>query len=113
METLAPGLEVDANVIDCLGAILNQEKHSRDAGCPLRHFFPTGCITVAMFNGTLKTEDAKFEDFEKEISAQFKNDVGGLALDGVVLLNAIGSFIALVLFASFLFESSWMTGCCP
>ncbi|PWA64591.1 hypothetical protein CTI12_AA343320 [Artemisia annua] len=74
METLAPGLEVDANVIDCLGAILNQEKHSRDAGCPLRHFFPTGCITVSMFNGTLKTEDAKFEEFEKEISAQFKND---------------------------------------
>ncbi|PWA92273.1 hypothetical protein CTI12_AA081260 [Artemisia annua] len=85
METLAPGLEVDANVIDCLGAILNHEKRSRDAGCPLRHFFPTGCITVIMFNGTLKTEDAKFEEFEKEISAQFKNDVGGLALDGVEL----------------------------
>ena len=44
METLAPGLEVDANVIDCLGAILNQEKRSRDVGCPLRHFFLTGCI---------------------------------------------------------------------
>ncbi|PWA81463.1 F-box associated domain, type 1 [Artemisia annua] len=87
METLAPGLEVDANVIDCLGAILNHEKHSREAGCPLRHFFPTGCIiqTVTMFDGTLKTEDAKFEEFEKEISAQFKDDVGGLALDGVEL----------------------------
>ncbi|PWA38639.1 hypothetical protein CTI12_AA552930 [Artemisia annua] len=83
METLAPGLEVDANVIDCLGAILNHEKHSRDAGCPLRHFFPTGCITVTMFNGTLKTEDAKFEEFEKEISAQFKNDVGASGRPGI------------------------------
>ncbi|PWA46524.1 hypothetical protein CTI12_AA507870 [Artemisia annua] len=43
METLAPGLEVDANVIDCLGAT-NHENRSREAGCPLRHFFPTGCI---------------------------------------------------------------------
>ena len=44
METLAPGLEVDANVIDCLAAILNHENRSREAGCPSRHFFPTGCI---------------------------------------------------------------------
>ncbi|PWA99037.1 hypothetical protein CTI12_AA013040 [Artemisia annua] len=31
METLAPGLEVDANVIDCLAAILNHENSSRAA----------------------------------------------------------------------------------
>ncbi|PWA86068.1 ulp1 protease family, C-terminal catalytic domain-containing protein [Artemisia annua] len=85
METLAPGLEVDANVIDCLAAILNHENSSREAGCPLRHFFPTGCITITMFDGTLESEDAKFEEFEKELSAQFKDDVGGLALNGVEL----------------------------
>ncbi|PWA41699.1 hypothetical protein CTI12_AA551450 [Artemisia annua] len=81
METLAPGLEVDANVIDCLGAIMNHEKRSREVGCPLRHFFPTGCITVTMFDGTLKTEDAKFEEFEKEISAQFKDDTKNNSID--------------------------------
>ncbi|PWA61842.1 ulp1 protease family, C-terminal catalytic domain-containing protein [Artemisia annua] len=75
METLAPGLEVDANVIDCLGAILNHENSSREAGCPLQHFFPIGCITITMFDGTLESEDEKFEEFEKEISAQFKDDV--------------------------------------
>ena len=49
METLAPGLEVDANVIDCLAAILNHENRSREAGCPSRHFFPTGCIVSNYF----------------------------------------------------------------
>ena len=49
METLAPGLEVDANVIDCFGAILNHENSSREAGCPSRHFFPTGCIVSNYF----------------------------------------------------------------
>ena len=49
METLAPGLEVDANVIDCFGAILNHENSSTEAGCPSRHFFPTGCIVSNYF----------------------------------------------------------------
>ena len=50
METLAPDrLEVDANVIDCLAAILNHENRSRVAGCPSRHFFPTGCIVSNYF----------------------------------------------------------------
>ncbi|PWA82400.1 ulp1 protease family, C-terminal catalytic domain-containing protein [Artemisia annua] len=83
METLAPGLEVDANVIDCLGAILNHENSSREAGCPLRHF--SQLDTITMFDGTLESEYEKFEEFEKEISAQFKDDVGGLALNGVEL----------------------------
>ncbi|PWA72843.1 hypothetical protein CTI12_AA072740 [Artemisia annua] len=44
METLAPGLCLDANVIDCWGAILNHEESFKDVGSLSRHFFPTGCI---------------------------------------------------------------------
>lgn len=43
METLAPGLDVDANVIDCWAAILNYEESHKEVGSPARHFFPTGC----------------------------------------------------------------------
>ncbi|PWA34558.1 hypothetical protein CTI12_AA617900 [Artemisia annua] len=42
--------------------------------------------TIPMFDGTLESEDEKFEEFEKEISAQFKDDVGGMALNGIELL---------------------------
>ena len=42
-----------------------------------------------MFDGRLKSEDEKFDEFEKEILAQFKDDVGGLALNGVDLVKLI------------------------
>ena len=44
LETLSPGLWLDANVIDCWGAILNYEERFRAADSKSRHFFPTGCI---------------------------------------------------------------------
>ncbi|GJT74426.1 hypothetical protein Tco_1041151 [Tanacetum coccineum] len=44
LETLAPGLWIDANVIDCWGAILNYEERFRDAESKRRHFSPIGCI---------------------------------------------------------------------
>ena len=40
-----------------------------------------------MFDGTLESDDAKFEEFEKEVAAQFKDDVPGLALNGVDLVK--------------------------
>ena len=40
-----------------------------------------------MFDGTLESEDEKFEEFEKEILAQFKDDVGGIALKGIELVK--------------------------
>ncbi|GJZ51173.1 hypothetical protein Tco_0605688 [Tanacetum coccineum] len=45
LETLAPGLWLDANVINCWGAVLNHEESFRAAESKSRHFFPTGCIT--------------------------------------------------------------------
>ncbi|GJX36411.1 pentatricopeptide repeat-containing protein [Tanacetum coccineum] len=51
LETLAPGLWIDANVIDCWGAILNYEERFRDAESKRRHFFPIGCITQSNYPG--------------------------------------------------------------
>nr|GFB82943.1 hypothetical protein [Tanacetum cinerariifolium] len=44
METLAPILCIDANVIDCWVALLNFEELSLGYPIPTRHFFHTGCI---------------------------------------------------------------------
>ncbi|GKD06126.1 hypothetical protein Tco_1181100, partial [Tanacetum coccineum] len=54
-----PDLWIDANVIDCWGAILNHEERFRDAESKSRHFFPTGCISKSMFDGTLPSDDDK------------------------------------------------------
>nr|GEV85559.1 ulp1 protease family, C-terminal catalytic domain-containing protein [Tanacetum cinerariifolium] len=85
LETLAPGLWIDANVIDCWGAILNHEERFRDAKSKSRHFFPTGCITKSMFDGTLVYDDAKWESFSNQVKAQFSGYEGGLALEGIDL----------------------------
>ncbi|GJX80220.1 hypothetical protein Tco_0328369 [Tanacetum coccineum] len=80
METLAPGLWIDANVIDCWGAILNHEERFRVADSKSRHFFPTGCITKSMFDGTLATDEAKWDSFSNQVRVQFggRNVVVGL-----------------------------------
>ncbi|GKE00127.1 ulp1 protease family, C-terminal catalytic domain-containing protein, partial [Tanacetum coccineum] len=85
METLAPGLWIDANVIDCRGAILNHEERFRDAESKARHFFPTGCITKSMFDGTLTSHNDKWESFSNQVKAHFKGNEGGLALEGIDL----------------------------
>ncbi|GJT56812.1 hypothetical protein Tco_0991866 [Tanacetum coccineum] len=85
METLAPGLWIDANVIDCWGAILNHEERFRVADSKSRHFFPTGCIIKLMFDGTLATDDAKWDSFSNQVKAQFSGNVDGLALQGIDL----------------------------
>ncbi|GJS74123.1 ulp1 protease family, C-terminal catalytic domain-containing protein [Tanacetum coccineum] len=85
METLSPGLWIDANVVDCWGEILNYEDRFRKDGSLSRHFFRTGCITMSMFDGTLSTDEDKWKSFAAEVSAQFKDNVGGLALSGIDL----------------------------
>nr|GEV89500.1 hypothetical protein [Tanacetum cinerariifolium] len=42
------GLRIDANVIDCYGAILNHEERFRDVESKARHFFPTSCINYGL-----------------------------------------------------------------
>ena len=52
METLAPRLWIDNNVVDCWGAILNYEesdkKNAKDDERLKRHFFSTGCIVSVL-----------------------------------------------------------------
>ncbi|GKD63339.1 ulp1 protease family, C-terminal catalytic domain-containing protein [Tanacetum coccineum] len=85
LETLAPGLWLDANVIDCWGTILNHEESFRAAESKSKHFFPTGCISKSMFDGTLASFDAKWESFSNQVNAQFEGNKGGLALGGIDL----------------------------
>ncbi|GKD21087.1 hypothetical protein Tco_1222790, partial [Tanacetum coccineum] len=95
METLSPGLCIDANVVDCWAEILNYEDRFRKDGSLSRHFFPTGCITKSMFDGTLSTYEEKWKSFAAEVSAQFKDNVGGLALSGIDLKKLFASHLRL------------------
>nr|GEW93657.1 hypothetical protein [Tanacetum cinerariifolium] len=79
------GLWLDANVVDCWGAVLNHEDRSRSAESKSRHFFPTGCISKSMFDGTLDTFDAKWKSFSNQVNTQFKGNKGGLAFEGIDL----------------------------
>nr|GFA83473.1 ulp1 protease family, C-terminal catalytic domain-containing protein [Tanacetum cinerariifolium] len=85
LETLAPGLWLDANVIDCWGTVLNHEQSFRANESKSKHSFPTGCISKSMFDGTLASFDAKWESFSNQVNAQFKGNKGGLALGGIDL----------------------------
>ncbi|GJR96938.1 hypothetical protein Tco_0269112 [Tanacetum coccineum] len=66
METLAPTLLIDANVIDCWVALLNFEELALGYPTPTRHFFPTGCINQGIIKGTL-TEEEQWKSFLYEI----------------------------------------------
>ncbi|GKA47073.1 ulp1 protease family, C-terminal catalytic domain-containing protein [Tanacetum coccineum] len=65
METLAPRLWIDANVIDCWVAILNHEE-----------------FTKAIIEGTID-EEQQWKVFSDEISEQFKHDVSSISLSEV------------------------------
>ncbi|PWA77976.1 hypothetical protein CTI12_AA218960 [Artemisia annua] len=81
METLAPSLWIDNNVVDCWGAILNYEesakkdpspkKNAKKDPSPKRHFFPTGCIRLWLKE--LLAKEEQWDIFSAEISAHLKN----------------------------------------
>nr|GEV23230.1 hypothetical protein [Tanacetum cinerariifolium] len=85
METLSPRLWIDANVIDCWAAILNHEELVRGCSSPRRHFFPTGCITKAIIEGTVD-EEQQWKVFSDDISAQFEHEVSSISLSEVDLV---------------------------
>ncbi|GJV71850.1 ulp1 protease family, C-terminal catalytic domain-containing protein [Tanacetum coccineum] len=62
------------------------DKIFRDAKLKARHFFPTGCITKSMFDGTLTSNEDKWERFSNQVKAQFKGNEGGLGLEGIDLV---------------------------
>ena len=119
METLAPGLWLDANVIDCWGAILNHEESFKDVRSPTRHFFPTGCIvsvfvnfyefyyiiiyidftfhvcyflqTKQMIDGSLDKK-GQCQSFQAQVSAHYKDDIVGMSLKDIDLVKFLFSF---------------------
>nr|GEZ82531.1 hypothetical protein [Tanacetum cinerariifolium] len=79
METLAPTLCIDANVIDCWVALLNFEELALGYPTPTRHFFPTGCINQGIIKGSL-TEEEQWKSFYDEIKDQFKHEPSSMSL---------------------------------
>ncbi|GJU16369.1 ulp1 protease family, C-terminal catalytic domain-containing protein [Tanacetum coccineum] len=84
METLAPRLWIDLNVVDCWVAILNHEELVKGCTSLRSHFFPTGCITQAMIEGSIDEKD-QWKVFSAEISTQFKHDISSISLSEVDL----------------------------
>nr|GEV96831.1 hypothetical protein [Tanacetum cinerariifolium] len=76
METLAPRLWIDANVIECWVAILNHEELVKGYSSPRRHFFQP---TKAIIERTID-EEQQWKLFSYEISKQFKHDVSFISL---------------------------------
>ncbi|GJY74454.1 ulp1 protease family, C-terminal catalytic domain-containing protein [Tanacetum coccineum] len=111
METLAPRLWIDANVIDCWLSILNHEELVRDFRMTFETVFHTRsghdlssvCLnmetlaprlwidanvidywTKAIIEGTID-EEQQWKVFSDEISAQFKHDFSSISLSEVNL----------------------------
>ncbi|GKC46760.1 ulp1 protease family, C-terminal catalytic domain-containing protein [Tanacetum coccineum] len=79
MQTLAPTLKIESNVIDTYCLVLNHEQGMNSKGKKTKHFFHTGMITKDMFNW--KKEDEKKYDEVKQYKAfydtiknEFKTD---------------------------------------
>ncbi|GKC44716.1 ulp1 protease family, C-terminal catalytic domain-containing protein, partial [Tanacetum coccineum] len=78
MQTLAPQLKVEYNVIDTFSLILNHEHKMNSKGKRTKYFFHTTMITKDMFkwkkaNGKYD-EKKQFEAFSKTIKSEFKKD---------------------------------------
>ncbi|GJV20198.1 ulp1 protease family, C-terminal catalytic domain-containing protein [Tanacetum coccineum] len=78
MQTLAPHLKVESNVIDTYSLILNHEQKMDSKGKQTKYFFHTTMITKDMFkwkkaNGKYN-EEKQFEAFSKTIQSEFKKD---------------------------------------
>nr|GFA53792.1 ulp1 protease family, C-terminal catalytic domain-containing protein [Tanacetum cinerariifolium] len=77
MQTLAPQLKVESNVIDTFSIVLNREQKMNSKGKKIKYFFHTLMI-VNMFkrkksNGQYD-EEKQFEAFSKTIKSEFKKD---------------------------------------
>ncbi|GJW23472.1 ulp1 protease family, C-terminal catalytic domain-containing protein [Tanacetum coccineum] len=79
MQTLAPSLKIESNVIDTYCLVLNHEQGVNSKRKKTKHFFHTGMITRDMFNW--KMEDGKKYDEKKQYKAfsdtmknEFKKD---------------------------------------
>nr|GEX13221.1 hypothetical protein [Tanacetum cinerariifolium] len=77
MQTLAPRLKVEFNVIDTFSLILNHEQKMNSYGNKIKYFFHTTMI-VKMFNWKKENgeydEDKQFKAFSKIITSEFKKD---------------------------------------
>nr|GEU57400.1 hypothetical protein [Tanacetum cinerariifolium] len=80
MQTLAPQLKVESNVIDTFSLVLNHEQKMNSKGKKTNYFFHTMMITKDMFKwkkvNEKYDEDKQFEAFSNIIESDFKKDPG-------------------------------------
>nr|GEW75451.1 protein FAR1-related sequence 5-like [Tanacetum cinerariifolium] len=78
MQTLAPQLKVESNVIDTFSLILNDEQKMNSNGNKIKYFFHITMITKDMFKWKKDNEESdgekQFEAFSKTIKSEFKKD---------------------------------------
>nr|GEV90590.1 hypothetical protein [Tanacetum cinerariifolium] len=78
MQTLAPQLKVESNVIGTFSLVLNHEQKMNSKCKKTKYFFHTTMITKDMFNWKKANgkydEEKQFEAFSKTIQSEFKND---------------------------------------
>nr|GEU57996.1 hypothetical protein [Tanacetum cinerariifolium] len=78
MQTLAPQLKVESNVINTFSIVSNHKQKMNSKGKKMKYFFHTSMITKDMFkwkkaNGEYD-EETQFEAFSKTIKSEFKKD---------------------------------------
>nr|GEY67890.1 hypothetical protein [Tanacetum cinerariifolium] len=78
MQTLAPQLKVESNVIDTFSLILNHEHKMNSNENKIKYFFHTTMITKDLFKWKKKNgeydEEKQFEAFSKTIKSESKKD---------------------------------------
>ncbi|PWA47025.1 Peptidase C48, SUMO/Sentrin/Ubl1 [Artemisia annua] len=83
MQTLAPNLKIEANVIDSFAAVLNYEEKKNNKGVRMKHYFHTAMISKDMIEGKMKTEKKQIQAFHETMESVFKKDETAMAMQHI------------------------------
>ncbi|PWA66292.1 hypothetical protein CTI12_AA334370 [Artemisia annua] len=83
MQTLAPTLKIEANVIDSFAAVLNYEEKKNNKGVRMKHYFHTAMISKNMIEGKMKSEKKQIEAFHESMESEFKKDETAMAMQHI------------------------------
>ncbi|PWA90327.1 ulp1 protease family, C-terminal catalytic domain-containing protein [Artemisia annua] len=83
MQTLAPTLKIEANVIDSFAAVLNYEEKKNNKGVRMKYYFHTAMISKNMIEGKMKSEKKQIEAFHESMESEFKKDETAMAMQHI------------------------------
>ncbi|PWA43796.1 ulp1 protease family, C-terminal catalytic domain-containing protein [Artemisia annua] len=83
MQTLAPTLKIEANVIDSFAAVLNYEEKKNNKGVRMKHYFHTAMILKDMIEGKMKNEKKQIQAFHETMESVFKKDETAMAMQHI------------------------------